>query len=62
MRRVLLDWEGRTHASGVLPLPWSFASTIFQLTPMARGLRWDEPFTSTAFAAALHLSAQNNKG
>ena len=58
-RRGLLDWQGRSHAPGALPLPWSFASTVFQLTPMAHSLRRDEPFTSTAFAASLLLAAQN---
>ena len=62
VRRGLLDWEGRTHASGVLPLPWIFASTVFQLTPMARSLRRDETFTSKAFAAALLLATQSNNG
>lgn len=62
VRRGLLDWEGRSHAIGALPLPWSFAGTVFQLTPMARSLRRDEPFTSTAFAASLLVAAQNNKG
>ncbi len=62
VRRGLLDWAGRAHAPGVLPLPWTFASTVFQLTPMARSLRRDEPFTSTAFAAALLLAAQNDEG
>jgi len=62
VRRGLLDWEGRSLAPGDLPLPWSFASTTFQLTPMARSLRRDEPFTSTAFAASLLPAAQHNKG
>ena len=62
VRRGLLDWEGRSHAPGALPLPWRFASTVFQLTPMARSLRRDEPFSSTAFAASLLVPAQNNKG
>ncbi len=62
VRRGLLDWEGRTHAQAALPLPWGFASTLFQLTPMARSLRRDETFTSTAFAASLLVAAQNNKG
>ena len=62
LRRGLLDWQGRSHAPGALPLPWSFASTVFQLTPMARSLRRDEPFTSTAFAASLVVAAPNTKG
>jgi len=62
VRRGLLDWEGRTHATGVLPLPWNFASTVFQLTPMARSLRRDEPFTRASFAAALLLGTRNNEG
>ena len=36
-----------------LPLPWSFAATVFQLTPMARGLRQDDAFSLKAFAASL---------
>lgn len=62
VRRGLLDWEDRSHAPGALPLPWSFASTVFQLTPMACSLRRDETFTCTAFAASLLAAAQNNKG
>lgn len=53
VRHGLLDWQGRTHAPGALPLPWSFGSTVFQLTPMAHSLRRDETFTNTAFAASL---------
>jgi hypothetical protein len=62
VRRGLLDWEARSHAPGALPLPWSFASTVFRLTPMARSLRRDETFTSTAFAASLVVAAPNTKG
>lgn len=62
VRRGLLDWEGRSHSPGALPLPWSFAATVFQLTPLARSMRRDEPFTSAAFAAVLLPGAQNNKG
>jgi hypothetical protein len=61
VRRGLLDWQGRSHAQGALPLPWSFASTTFQLTPMARSLRRDEPFTTAAFAASLGVAAPNTK-
>lgn len=61
VRRGLIDWEGHRHAQGALTLPWIFASTVFQLTPMARSLRRDEPFTSTAFAASLVAAAQNNR-
>ena len=39
VRRGLLDWQGRSHAQGALPWPWSFGSTAFQLTPLARSLR-----------------------
>jgi len=62
LRRGLLDWAARSHALGALPLPWSFASTVFRLTPMARSLRRDETFTSTAFAASLVVAAPNTKG
>ena len=62
VRRGLLDWQGRSHAQGALPLPWSFASTTFQLTPMARSLRRDEPFTTAAFAASLGVAAPNTIG
>ena len=61
VRRGLLDWEGRSHAPGALPLPWGSASTTFQLTPLARSLRRDEPFTSAAFAASLGVAAPNTK-
>jgi hypothetical protein len=30
---------GQSHAPGALPLPWSFASSVFQLTPRARSLK-----------------------
>lgn len=53
VRRGLLDWQGRPHAPASLPLPWRFASTVFQLTPVARSLRSDEAFNASAFAAAL---------
>jgi hypothetical protein len=62
VRRGLLDWEGRSHAPGALSLPWSFASTTFQLTPMARTLRRDESFTTAAFAASLGVAAPNTMG
>jgi hypothetical protein len=62
VRRGLLDWEGRSHTPGALPVPWSFVSTLFRLTPMARIVRRDETFTNTAFAASLLVVAQNNKG
>ena len=55
VRRGLLDWQGRSHAQGALPWPWLFGSTVFQLTPLARGLRRDEDFSDTAFAAAILL-------
>lgn len=61
VRWGLLDWEGRAHALGAFPLPWRFAATVFQLTPLARSLRRDEGFTSTAFAASL-VPAQHNNG
>jgi hypothetical protein len=60
--RGLLDWEGRSHVRGALLLPWSFVSTLFRLTPMARIVRRDETFTSTAFAASLVVAAPNTKG
>ena len=60
--RGLLDWEGRAHAPGAMPLPWNGAYTIFQLTPMARRLRQDETFTSKAFAAPLHPATQQREG
>ncbi|MBM5818091.1 MAG: hypothetical protein FJ083_16420 [Cyanobacteria bacterium K_Offshore_surface_m2_239] len=53
VRRGLLDWEGPTHTPGALPRPWRFASTTFQLTPMARALRADEAFCLKAFGASL---------
>ena len=53
VRRGWLDWQGRPHARAALPLPWSFASTVFQLTPVARSLRQDEAFNTSAFAASL---------
>jgi len=53
VRRGLLDWEGRKRPPGALPMPWRFASTTFQLTPMARSLRQDEDFSTKAFAASL---------
>ena len=60
--RGLLDWQGRSHAPGALPLPWRFASTVFQLTPMARSLRRDETFTNTAFAASLLAAGHDREG
>jgi hypothetical protein len=60
--RGWLDWQGRAHSPGSMPLPWNVASTIFQLTPMARLLRQDEAFTSTAFAASLLPATQNREG
>jgi DNA-binding MarR family transcriptional regulator len=53
VRRGLIDWQGRPHAPAALPLPWSFASTVFQLTPLARSLRRDEAINTSAFAASL---------
>jgi hypothetical protein len=53
VRRGLLDWEGRTGALGSLPNAWAFASTTFQLTPVARSLRQDELFCLKAFGASL---------
>jgi hypothetical protein len=37
LRRGLLDWEGRSHAPGALPLPWGFAftSTAFAASLLA---------------------------
>ncbi|MFM7394341.1 MAG: hypothetical protein ACKO22_08280 [Cyanobium sp.] len=55
VRRGLLDWQGRSHAQGALPWPWSFGSTVFQLTPLARSLRSDGDFVDTAFAASILL-------
>jgi hypothetical protein len=62
VRCGLLDWEGRPHAPGALPLPWRLVATVFQLTPMARSLRQDAAFTSTAFAAALLPPPQTSQG
>ena len=61
VRRGLLDWQGRSHAQGALPWPWSFGSTVFQLTPLARSLRGDDDFVDTAFAASLSLPAEKDK-
>jgi len=37
VRSGLLDWEGRSHAPGTLPLPWGFAftSTAFEASLLA---------------------------
>ena len=61
VRRGLLDWQGRSHAQGVLPWPWSFGSTVFQLTPLARSLRGDGDFVDAAFAASILLTAPTDK-
>jgi hypothetical protein len=61
VRRGLLDWQGRSHAQGALPWPWSFGSTVFQLTPLARSLRSDGDFVDTAFAASISLPAEQDK-
>ena len=53
VRRGLLDWDGRNPWLGALPMPWRFATTTFQLTPLARSLRADEAFSLKAFAASL---------
>ena len=51
----VLVWveNGPPHAPAGLALPWCFASTVFQLTPLARSLRRDEAFNTSAFAASL---------
>ena len=36
MRRRLLDWQGRTHASDAFPLPPGFGSTGYQLATYGR--------------------------
>lgn len=61
VRRGLLDWQGRSHAQRALPWPWSFGSTVFHLTPLARSLRSDEDFADTAFAASILLPILKDK-
>lgn len=36
MRRRLLDRQGKTHASDAFPLPWGFASTVYQFATYGR--------------------------
>ncbi|MFN9621310.1 MAG: hypothetical protein ACK587_00515 [Cyanobacteriota bacterium] len=55
LRRGLLDWKGRTGASGTEPIARAFYSTPFQLTPLARCLRKDEAFNLKAFGASLGM-------
>ena len=58
VRRGLLDWDGRNPWLGALPMPWRFATTTFQLTPLARSLRADEAFSLKAFAASLLIPSK----
>ena len=53
VRRGLINWQGHPQAPAGLAMPWCFASTVFQLTPLARSLRRDEAFNTSAFAASL---------
>jgi hypothetical protein len=37
LRRGLLDWEGRSHAPGALPLPWGFAASLLAAAQNNKG-------------------------
>lgn len=51
---MLVKNGGATPCEEALPLPWSLAATVFQLTPVARSLQRDEACNIAAFAAS-HL-------